>query len=316
MDVSARLVSFVGGHEGRVLRAYRDPVHVVTIGFGFTWNSARFREWWMARRGHKLRMGDVMTTVEAVEVLLLLLREEYGPPVAAKFRGQTQNVVEGGTSTVYNCGPGALDWQWADLLSRGSLAAGAARLRTTATTARGKRLPGLVRRRAEEADIVQYNRWPDWVTDGGVPETHVTKDDIQQAQRWLNELGYPCGEADGVPGRRTVEAVRRFQTDHGQLRVDGIVGPATLAALQRAIDLRRKAGQAGAGAGGAVVAGGAEQTTGAGGDVVLPPDLGGGTLDWLGPVLLWGGAALFVAALVYLAWRYQDEINVALRRFF
>ncbi|KTQ84203.1 hypothetical protein NS226_21845 [Aureimonas ureilytica] len=45
-------------------------------------------------------------------------------------------------------------------------------------------------------------------------------------QERLNELGYDPGPIDGVRGRRTIAAIRQFQTDKG-LMVDGIVGPAT-----------------------------------------------------------------------------------------
>lgn len=49
-------------------------------------------------------------------------------------------------------------------------------------------------------------------------------------QKRLNELGYNCGKADGIFGTLTYNAVVRFQRDKG-LAVDGIVGPATIAAL-------------------------------------------------------------------------------------
>lgn len=51
--------------------------------------------------------------------------------------------------------------------------------------------------------------------------------DLQQR---LELLGYDPGPIDGVPGRRTIAAVKAFQEDAG-LTVDGIVGPKTLAAL-------------------------------------------------------------------------------------
>ncbi len=51
--------------------------------------------------------------------------------------------------------------------------------------------------------------------------------DIQKA---LAERGFKPGPLDGVWGRQTAEAVRRFQAKN-DLEVDGIVGPLTLAAL-------------------------------------------------------------------------------------
>lgn len=49
-------------------------------------------------------------------------------------------------------------------------------------------------------------------------------------QRRLAALGYDPGPADGIYGRRTIAAVRQFQSKH-DLIADGIVGPLTLAAL-------------------------------------------------------------------------------------
>lgn len=51
--------------------------------------------------------------------------------------------------------------------------------------------------------------------------------DIQAA---LSNKGYRPGPLDGIWGRQTTQAVRDFQSDMG-LKIDGIVGPATLAAL-------------------------------------------------------------------------------------
>lgn len=53
---------------------------------------------------------------------------------------------------------------------------------------------------------------------------------VKELQRLLNKIGYNCGDADGIFGTKTEEAVKRFQTDHG-LKVDGIAGEATQDAL-------------------------------------------------------------------------------------
>ena len=55
-------------------------------------------------------------------------------------------------------------------------------------------------------------------------------DDVKALQERLNQLGYDCGDADGVFGTRTKNAVVRFQTDH-LLDPDGVVGRKTWAAL-------------------------------------------------------------------------------------
>lgn len=306
MPVSSTIVNYIGAKEGKVLKAYRDPVHIITIGYGATWASKSFRAWYAANRGPgKLKMGDTMSEREALDVLKLMLAEEYAPPVDAAFAAQKQHTRDAGTSMVYNCGPGSLKWKWAQAIMRGALAEGCRLWRTTATTAKGKKLPGLAIRRREEADIGETGRYPAWFTSGIAPQRHIDAADIRQAQVWLTKLGYEPGPADGVPGQRTVAAARRFQTEHGQLTVDGIIGAATLAALQRAIDARGKAGGV-AGAGiGTGASGGLEQTTGAA-DVV---DAG-----WLGDVLLWGGVAILVVGLVWVSWRYRDEIGNIMRK--
>lgn len=53
---------------------------------------------------------------------------------------------------------------------------------------------------------------------------------VREIQMALASFGYPTGSIDGIWGRRTIEAVRAFQRDHG-LAVDGIVGPQTAARL-------------------------------------------------------------------------------------
>jgi uncharacterized protein (TIGR02594 family) len=53
---------------------------------------------------------------------------------------------------------------------------------------------------------------------------------VEEIQSRLAALGYVVGPIDGIPGRRTLAAIRAFQRDRG-LEVDGIVGPQTLKAL-------------------------------------------------------------------------------------
>jgi N-acetylmuramoyl-L-alanine amidase len=57
-------------------------------------------------------------------------------------------------------------------------------------------------------------------------------DDVRELQRLLNALGFDAGREDGIFGPATDRAVREFQRNVGELP-DGIVGPETLAALQR-----------------------------------------------------------------------------------
>ena len=74
------------------------------------------------------------------------------------------------------------------------------------------------------------------VNNGGqVPEIWI-KDhkDIVSWQRALIKLGYDIGDADGVVGPKTTQAVKDFQTKSG-LVSDGKVGPKTIEALNKAL---------------------------------------------------------------------------------
>lgn len=55
-------------------------------------------------------------------------------------------------------------------------------------------------------------------------------EEVRQIQTKLKKWGYYKGNIDGIFGSQTLEAVKWFQRKNG-LSVDGIVGPATLAAL-------------------------------------------------------------------------------------
>ncbi len=58
--------------------------------------------------------------------------------------------------------------------------------------------------------------------------------DVKVLQRTLRSVGYDL-EIDGVFGRITQECVKSFQATHGLVR-DGIVGPKTWAALEKAVE--------------------------------------------------------------------------------
>lgn len=294
-----KITAYIGGIEGFVGKWYLDPVHIPTMGFGFTWQSKIFREWWLAKHGRKFKRGDTISKADALIVLQRMIDLEYGPPVQKAFAGRPEHVRDAGTSMILNCGAGALKWRWAQAIMRGDIKEGCRLWRTTATTARGKKLPGLVRRRREEATIAEMNIYPSWM--GYAPpkevKNHVAVEDITQAQTWLQNLDYYHGQLDGIVGKKTISATKRFQADHGTLRVDGIIGTATLSALQRANDFKTKSKTSAAG--GTAAAGGGAATD----------------WSWASDVLLWGGLAVAVIGLGYLAYRYRDEVKVSLKKF-
>ena len=65
-----------------------------------------------------------------------------------------------------------------------------------------------------------------------------TGSDVRTLQRVLAMKGYSVGAADGVFGKRTKGAVRRFQR-RARLAVDGRVGPQTTSRLARTWDVKR-----------------------------------------------------------------------------
>ena len=310
-----RLVPFTGGHEGKVLKWYRDPTGTPTIGFGFTWASKIFREWFLKTRGRKMQPGDTMTEKEALYLLKLIIETEYLPPVlkaidAAKA-SVSKHAVSASTDMGYNCGPGALKWSWFAKLLVGNVAEAARRYAVTALTSKGRRLAGLERRRKEGALILEHNIWPSWLKmpraietvediKAALPDWRLLPEDFEQGLAWLKQLGYfegliPTGDTEAVKA-----AVLAFQKDHPQLDNDGILGRATLDQLQRVIDLKKKAATTS-------VAGGAPAATGAA-ETATQTDVTG-----MSDVLIWGGLAVLVAGGIYLAWRYRDELSIAIR---
>lgn len=286
--VSPAGVQFVAAHEGLVLRAYRCPAGVVTIGYGFTMRSAVFASWFRAKFGRDLRMGDTITKADADMLLGKLLDSEYGAAVVRDIAAKRQHHHDGASSVSFNCGPGSLKWQWGVALKGGDARTSAARLRVTAVNANGRRLPGLVRRRAEEAALIESG-----VYAGHRPNAAQSTDreDVRQYQGWLRDLGYKIA-VDGIRGPQTDSAVRAFQKA-SDLTVDGIVGPATRAAFIRALDAKR-----GTQTTAAATAGSA--TVGSGGDVAA---------DALMSAFGWGVTALVVVTAIVLFVRFRGVLT-------
>ncbi|MBO7358660.1 MAG: peptidoglycan-binding protein [Clostridia bacterium] len=69
-------------------------------------------------------------------------------------------------------------------------------------------------------------------------------DAVRLLQEILNTLGYECGKTDGIFGKNTLSAVKKYQADNG-LEADGIAGPLTWGSTAR----RGDGGQTGLAAG-------------------------------------------------------------------
>lgn len=246
MELSKRGAAFIRRHEGFVPKWYLDPVNVPTIGIGFTWRSESFRKWWSTHKpGVAFARGATMTRAEAEDALRYICAAEYGAAVN-RFLGKTvaQHVFDGMTSPVYNLGAGALEWRWAAAAKAGDLAEAAERLRNTGTTAKGTKLGGLVKRRKEEARLLQHGDYGDMESTEMVADTDPLADGklvrrergapVLKLQQDLAKLGHYDGAFDGIFGHGTEAAVLEFQRKAG-LVPDGFAGPLTLAQIDAAL---------------------------------------------------------------------------------
>ncbi|WP_067341282.1 lysozyme [Stappia indica] len=163
MKVSERGLAFVARHEGFVASAYRDPVGVLTIGYGFTMGSRIFAQSWRKAHGRPLSSGDRISRAEADRLLRRLIDEEYGREVTKVLGELPQHRHDAACSVAFNLGPRALHWRWATALKAGDVSGAASILAANYNTAGGRRLAGLVRRRQEEARLLLTGDYGDGV---------------------------------------------------------------------------------------------------------------------------------------------------------
>lgn len=294
MQTSSKGIAALELEEGVVLRAYRCPAGVWTIGGGLTAASGVV----------KPRAGMVITAAEATRLMQLALKN-YEPAVAVAMSvGGTittrpaQHEFDAGVSFHFNTGAiRRASWvkHWKTGASREQI-----RMALMAWNKGGGRvLPGLTARRNREAAMlldkiyrgdgtpfkpatpaVGYAKWG----------LHLAGEEIMAVLRGFAALGYPPGEAVNAV---MLVSVIRFQSDHG-LTADGIIGRATLSTLQRRLDARARAVAPLVGSAGAVTAVSTDTTAQL------------ADLPMVGPILL-------VAATLWglsVAWRYRDVIAV------
>ena len=289
--------AFLRGHEGNPLTCYLDPVGVPTIGQGFTMRSKAVRAA-LAKRGiTKLVPGKTkITAAQSDEILSEVLAAEFEPAVVRKSPdNRKQHQMDAAVSATYNLGTGAMDWQWAKLWRDGLVAGAAACLGSHYNTAKGKKLPGLVRRRREEANLFLNGNYagvtsskPEGEPREATPAAPKTPDPVvKEAQEILTSKGFNPGAIDGWMGEKTKAAIIAYQKAHPHLVADGILGPATLSQLRRDAGTLKEAVTKGAGSA-----------------------VGSGALA-LAAGLPWGWIAAGVAILVvsYVVYRKRDVLQ-------
>ncbi|THV13720.1 glycoside hydrolase family protein [Rhizobium rhizophilum] len=296
---SPRGRAFTRGHEGTVLTCYLDPVGIPTIGNGFTMRSAAVRRE-LARIGiTRLVPGKTKITMAQNDAIFAaVLAEEFEPAVVKNSPAdRTQYQMDAATSAIFNLGTGAMGWRWAEAWRRGNVSSAGSILGSNYNTAGGRKLPGLVRRRREEAALFlrgdygdhRYTK-PEGVQRVEQPVKPSGPDEVvREAQGLLVKAGFDPGKVDGWMGPKTTTAILAFQKAHPHLKADGILGPATLAQLRREATVTTEATTKGVAGG--VAAGGAALASG---------------LPW---VWIAAGAGVGVLGLVvYVAWRKRDVI--------
>lgn len=293
MQTSAAGVAALELEEGVVLKAYRCPAGHWTIGAGLTAASGVV----------KPKAGMTITRIEATDLLQKALRQNYEPAVAKAMPGARSHEFDAGGSFHFNTGAIArATWvqRWRAKEPGQTIRAGLAAWNKGG----GKVLPGLVNRRAREADMLLLGVYPAAVAakpklasgtppyaDWALPLTSAEKARVGPA---LASLGYKHGAMLDAVLR---EAVVAFQRDH-DLTADGIIGRATLSTLQRMLDARGKAKVA------APVA------------IVAAPVAGTDIADQIAG-LPWAGSAIGVACAaygIYLAFTHRDAVAAAIHR--
>ncbi|ADY64425.1 glycoside hydrolase family protein [Agrobacterium tumefaciens] len=288
--ISTQGRAFVRLHEGNPLTCYLDPVGIPTIGTGFTMGSDSVRRE-LAKIGiTKLVPGKTKITAAQSDVILdAVLAAEYVPAVVAGSpENRKQHELDAAASVTFNLGVGAMNWTWADLWRKGQIKKAAAHLASNYNTAKGKKLPGLVRRRKEEALLFEKGIYTGvGMTKEVTAEPPVLPDPVvKEAQELLTTAGLNPGAIDGWMGAKTKAAVIAYQKAHPHLIADGIIGPATIAQLRRDASAAKD-----------VVAKGASSAVGSG---LLAFTAG---LPWG-----WIAAGVLVAVVGYVTYRNRDVI--------
>ena len=141
MTPSKKGIDLIKKYEGCYLKAYKCPAGIVTIGYGNTYyedNSV-------------IKMGDVITKQRAEELLLLILPRYTSIVLKRITIPLTQNQFDALLSHTYNCGGSSTLFNMIN--RKASFKEIREWFETKYTSANGVILPGLIKRRKEEANL-------------------------------------------------------------------------------------------------------------------------------------------------------------------
>ena len=68
----------------------------------------------------------------------------------------------------------------------------------------------------------------------------VSKEMVKTTQQLLNDIGFFCGSADGVAGKRTVKSIKRFQEMYGFSPVDGMIDDELVNQLSEVLNQKKE----------------------------------------------------------------------------
>jgi lysozyme len=166
MSINKEALALIKSFEGLMLKAYQDPVGIWTIGYGHT-----------AAAGLPHPKAGMTVTARSAEALLIKDLQKYENAVKQAVKvPMSDNQFGALVSLCYNIGPGNFAKSTLVRKLNAGDVIGAANQFDVWVNADGKKLPGLVRRRAAEkalfrkASGVVVQRQVD---DPGIPDSEV-----------------------------------------------------------------------------------------------------------------------------------------------
>lgn len=186
MTYTQEAIDLIKSFEGLKLEAYKDPVGVVTIGYGYT-NRAGF--------GPGVQMGDKWTAEQAEQMLALSL-QRFAAEIRPLFK-QIPNPNQFGAflSLAYNIGTTAFGKSTALKRWNAGDMEGCAEAMLWFNKAGGKVMRGLVRRREAEVALFMQGHQEPAVAAPDVPRSSVAQSSTMQASAVQIASGAGAGVA-------------------------------------------------------------------------------------------------------------------------